>query len=167
MVMLRDFNSLRVEKRRICHLNGGLKPILMRKALLRLKNIKRFRDQLLISDIFLFPLPGNGRGVLRNHLWAMDDVNDKFVHPFFSSNFFVSPRSHGGSDRNRTAHYEQLQQSPKWPVFACASGCPMYLSIAIHCLKVNPFCLRIASIFVRGFQAFRQNPAAYHHWHTA
>jgi hypothetical protein len=89
----------------------------MRKALLRLENIKRFCDQLLISDILLFPLPGNGRGILRNHLWAMDDVNDKFVHPFFSSNFFVSPRSREGSSRNRTAHHEQLQHSHKTACF--------------------------------------------------
>ena len=80
MIMFCDLNRFIVKQRSICHLNGNFQAILMCQSLLCLENIQRFCQKSLISDVLFLSLSGHGCRILWNHLRAMDDVYNKFVH---------------------------------------------------------------------------------------
>ena len=80
MVVLRDLHSFLIEEGRVCHLDCDLESVLMGYALLRLKNIERFRKQLFITDVLFFPVAGHCRRVLRHHLGPMDNIHYEVTH---------------------------------------------------------------------------------------
>ncbi len=82
MVVLCKCNCLLIKERRIGHLDGYLQSVLMRQPLLCFEDIKRLRKERLVPNILLFPLSRYCCGILRNHLRAMDNVHNKFVHLF-------------------------------------------------------------------------------------
>ena len=78
MVVFGQGHRLVVEQAGVGHLDGGLQPVLVGDGLLGLEDIQAFGQQGLASQILLLALAGDLFGVLRHHLWAVDQIEDEF-----------------------------------------------------------------------------------------
>ena len=69
-----------VKQAGIGHLDGGFQAIIMGALLLDFKDIQTFRQQCLAADVFRLTVSGDLFRILRHHLRAVDDIDNKFVH---------------------------------------------------------------------------------------
>ena len=83
VILLCKLYCLIIKKWSICHLDCCFESRLMCKSLLCLEDVEWLCDKLLISNILFFSLSCHCCWVLRHHLRAVNDVNNKFVHPLF------------------------------------------------------------------------------------